>query len=219
MRRPSGARRPADVWLMVRESAEALDLAVRNDSAHLSRLVQRSAGSTPVNPQGSRWGFRPRRASSSALPRRPRAETGRVQTGRNIRPVEPEAAADIRSVVHTARRSFCAVVAGIHRFLLRVERARRMKPVPLFDREVPAELDQFVTARPACPDRERALRRALVHDATLHVRLTTDERCRYREAERLAHAWCAQLGRQPHCAARLGEQHQLWHHSGGQRRE
>ncbi len=168
MIRPSGTGRPADEWVLVRESDDGLDLAVWIDSAHLTRL---------------------------------------------------EAAADTRTVVRTALRSFCAVVEGISHFLLLVERARRMEPVTLLELEVQAEIDKFVTARLHCPDRERALRRALFHDATLHAGLTPEERSRYREAGRLAQAWCEHLGRQPHLAALLREQRQLWHDSGGRRME
>jgi hypothetical protein len=166
--RPPGAQRPADEWVLVRESNDGLDLAVWIDRKHLDTLAE---------------------------------------------------APDTRSVVRRSLRSFCAVIEGISHFMFLVERARRAEPVTLLELEVQAEIDKFVSARLHCPERTPALRRALFQDVSLHDGLSAEERDRYREAGRLARAWCDHLGTLPHPGALLDTQRRFWRTAGGKRME
>jgi len=164
--RPEGSARPADEWVLVRESDDGLDLAVWIDGVHLDAL------------------------------------------GRADCP---------RTVVRTALRSFCAAVEGVSHFLLLVERAQREEPLTLLELEVQAEVDKYVSARLRCPDQRPRLRRALFETAELHDGLSRVERSRYREAGRLARAWCDHLGRLPHVGALLDAQRRFWREPGGRR--
>ena len=164
--RPEGADRPADEWVLVRQSDDGLDLAVWIDAAHLDAL------------------------------------------GRASGP---------RDVVRTALRSFCAAVEGVSHFLLLVERAQRSQPVTLLELEVQAEVDKYVSARLRCPEHRPQLRRALFEDVVMQDGLSTEERSRYREAGRLARAWCDHLGRMPHVGALLHAQRRFWREPGGRR--
>lgn len=164
--RPEGAARPADEWVLVRESEDGLDLAVWIDSSHLRALAD---------------------------------------------------APDARAVVRWSLRSFCAAIEGISHFMLLVERARREEPLTLLELEVQAEIDKFVSARLHCPEREPALHRALFVDADLHDGLSTEERHRYREAGRLARAWCDHLSALPHVGALLEAQRRMWRAPSGRR--
>lgn len=164
--RPPGTQRPADEWVLVRESDDGLDLAVWIDQIHLDTFAE---------------------------------------------------APDTRSVVRRSLRSFCAVIEGISHFMLLVERARRAEPLTLLELEVQAEIDKFVSARLHCPDREPALRRAIFDDVSLQSGLSSEERSRYREAGRLARAWCHHLGELPHLGAILDAQRRLWRSPGRQR--
>lgn len=126
-------------------------------------------------------------------------------------------APDARSVVRRSLRSFCAAIEGISHFMFLVERARRSEPVTLLELEVQGEIDKYVSARLHCPERAPALRRALFVDAAFHPGLTVEERSRYREAGRLARAWCDHLARLPHLAALLDAQRRFWRSPGGER--
>ncbi|HCH61224.1 MAG: hypothetical protein CL927_16115 [Deltaproteobacteria bacterium] len=126
-------------------------------------------------------------------------------------------APDTRAVVRGSLRSFCAVIEGISHFMFLVERARRAEPLTLLELEVQGEIDKFVSARLHCPEHTPALRRALFVDVTFHRGLTSEERSRYREAGRLARAWCDHLTRLPHLAAVLEAQRGFWRSPGGER--
>ena len=164
--RPPGTARPADEWVLVRESDDGLDLAVWIAPVHLHNLAH---------------------------------------------------GPDARTVVRHSFRSFCAVIEGISHFMFLVERARRSEPLTLLELEVQAEIDKFVSARLHCPEHTPALRRALFVDVTLQKGLTPVERSRYREAGRLARAWCDHLTRLPHLAAVLDAQRRFWRSPGGER--
>jgi hypothetical protein len=101
--------------------------------------------------------------------------------------------------------------------MLLVERARREEPVTLLELEVQAEIDKFVSARLHCPEHTPAIRRALFLDVSLHPGLTAEERHRYREAGRLARAWCDHLAELPHLGALLDAQRRFWRAPGGPR--
>ncbi len=126
-------------------------------------------------------------------------------------------APDTRVVVRRSLRSFCAVIEGISHFMLLVERARREEPVTLLELEVQAEIDKFVSARLHCPEQAPAIRRALFLDVSLQPGLTPEERSRYREAGRLARAWCDHLTDLPHLGALLDAQRRFWRSPGGHR--
>ena len=109
------------------------------------------------------------------------------------------------------------MIEGISHFMLLVERARREEPVTLLELEVQAEIDKFVSARLHCPEHAPAIRRALFLDVSLQPGLTPEERSRYREAGRLARAWCDHLTDLPHLGALLDAQRRFWRSPGGHR--
>jgi hypothetical protein len=115
--------------------------------------------------------------------------------------------------------SFCAATEGVSHFLMLVERSRRSEPVRMLELELQAEIDKFVSAWLHHPARARQLLRQLFHDASLRPDLSAVERARYREAGRLAAAYCARLHDLPHPAAVLESVRQFWRWSGHQRLE
>jgi hypothetical protein len=115
--------------------------------------------------------------------------------------------------------SFCAATEGVSHFLMIIERARREEPVRMLELELQAEIDKFVSAWLHHPRRHRQLLRHLFHDAALRGDLSVIERARYREAGRLAAAYCARLEALPHPAAVLAAVRQFWRWSGAQRLE
>ncbi|MFT5680669.1 MAG: hypothetical protein ACI8RZ_001575 [Myxococcota bacterium] len=115
--------------------------------------------------------------------------------------------------------SFCAATEGVSHFLMLIERARREEPIRMLELELQAEIDKFVSAWLHHPRRHRQLLRQLFHDAALRPDLSVVERDRYREAGRLAAAYCACLEALPHPAAVLAAVRQFWRWSGAQRLE
>lgn len=115
--------------------------------------------------------------------------------------------------------SFCAATEGISHFLLIIERAKRREPVRMLELELQAEIDKFVSAWLHHPRRSEQLLRQLFVHASLAEGLSAEERSRYREAGRLAAAYCARLQRLPHPAAVLKAVRMFWRSSGQQRLE
>ncbi len=115
--------------------------------------------------------------------------------------------------------SFCAATEGVSHFLMIIDRARREEPVRMLELELQAEIDKFVSAWLHHPRRHRQLLRQLFYRASLRSDLSTIERDRYREAGRLAAAYCARLEALPHPAAVLAAVRQFWRWSGAQRLE
>lgn len=115
--------------------------------------------------------------------------------------------------------SFCAATEGISHFLMIIDRARREEPVRMLELELQAEIDKYVSARLHHPHRSRQLLRQLFHHVSLSSDLSREERDRYREAGRLAAAYCARLESLPHPAAVLEAVREFWRWSGLQRME
>ncbi len=115
--------------------------------------------------------------------------------------------------------SFCAATEGVSHFLMLIERARREEPIRMLELELQAEIDKFVSAWLHHPRHHRQLLRRLFHDAALREDLSAVERARYREAGRLAAAYCARLEALPHPAAVLAAVRQFWRRSSAQRLE
>ena len=89
----------------------------------------------------------------------------------------------------------------------------------MLELELQAEIDKFVSAWLHHPHRSRQLLRQLFTHAALTEGLSAVERDRYREAGRLAAAYCARLEALPHPAAVLAAVRQFWRRSGQQRLE
>ncbi len=119
--------------------------------------------------------------------------------------------------VSDALRSFCAAVEGISHFLFLIERARRNEPLTLLEMEVQAEIDKFMSARMASPGSSAGLHRVLFEGSCLQPGLSAEEAERYREATRLARAWCRHLDRLPHIAAMLDAQRRFYRAPGSRR--
>ena len=114
-------------------------------------------------------------------------------------------------------QAFCATVEGVSHYLLLMERASRGEPLSLLELEAQAEVDKFVCAHLNAPHRSQEWRSRLFRRAALADGLSADEYDRYREAGRLAEAWCKHLDGLPHQAAILTVQRRFWRESGAQR--
>lgn len=114
-------------------------------------------------------------------------------------------------------QAFCAAVEGVSHYLLLMERASRGEPLTLLELEAQAEVDKFVCAHLNAPHRSQEWRSRLFRRAALADDLSADEHDRYREAGRLAEAWCKHLDGLPHQAAILSVQRRFWRESGAQR--
>lgn len=115
--------------------------------------------------------------------------------------------------------SFCTATEGISHFLMLIDRARREEPVRMLELELQAEIDKFVSAWLHHPARAQQLLWQLFHGAALSAGLSDIERCRYREAGRLAATYCAHLEALPHRAAVLTTVRKFWRGSALQRME
>jgi len=128
-------------------------------------------------------------------------------------------AQDLREATDGAFRAYCAAVEGVSHFLLLVERALRGEPVRMLELEAQAEVDKFICARLHHPDRGEEWIRRLFSESTLHAGMPATEQARYREAGRLASAFCSHLDRLPHDQARLVELRGFWRDCGHRRLE
>jgi hypothetical protein len=126
-------------------------------------------------------------------------------------------AQDLREATDGAFRAVCAAVEGVSHFLFLVERALRGEPVRLLELEAQAEVDKYVLARLHHPDRGAEWMRRLFFQATLHGGMAPAEEDRYREAGRLAAAFCAHLEALPHDQARLSLLRSFWRDCGHRR--
>ncbi len=104
---------------------------------------------------------------------------------------------------------FCQLAEGVSHFLYLARSAELSRPVSLLELEAQAEVDKFALLLLRAWSGGRGgwaavLHRTLFDETHLRAGLTTLERRRYGEANRLARAFCARL--LPLCAARRLEQ-------------
>jgi hypothetical protein len=85
--------------------------------------------------------------------------------------------------------------------------------------EAQAEVDKYVAARANRPDRGREWLARLFDRALTSAGLDPHEAERYREASRLASAFCADLEKLPHGEPLLARLRAFWRRSGPQRLE
>lgn len=130
------------------------------------------------------------------------------------------AAQCVQCLYREAFRPFCSAVEAVSHFLLLTERAKRQEPVRLLELEAQAEVDKYLTARLkiGVPDPDLLLRR-LFRDVELAPNLTAEERDRYREAGRLAEAFCRMLTALPSEQMIVEHVRAFYHRSGGERLE
>jgi hypothetical protein len=93
---------------------------------------------------------------------------------------------------------FCLALEGVSHFLFLAWHAGHERRVTLFEMELQAEIDKFVTASglvDRAPGMLERLHRALFEDVRFRPELSTHEADRYREANRLAARYCRALKR------------------------
>jgi len=121
--------------------------------------------------------------------------------------------------IGSAFRAFCTATEGVSHFMMLFDRACRQEPVSMLELEVQAEVDKFVCARLHYPERQTEWWTRLFRDARLADGLSEEELDRYKEAARLAGAFCSSLSETPHTGALLELLRQFWRDSGAQRME
>ena len=125
----------------------------------------------------------------------------------------------VQCLYREAFRPFCSAVEAVSHFLLLTERAKRQEPVRLLELEAQAEVDKYLAARlkVGVPDSPELLLRRLFRDVEFAPNLTTVERDRYREAGRLAEAFCRMLTALPSEQMIVERVRAFYHRSGGER--
>lgn len=116
-------------------------------------------------------------------------------------------------------QAFCAATEGVSHFMLLFDRSCRCEPVSMLELEAQAEVDKFVCAWLHYPERQTEWWTRLFRDARLAEGLSEEELDRYKEAARLAGAFCSSLAETPHTGALLDLLRQFWRDSGAQRME
>jgi hypothetical protein len=102
-------------------------------------------------------------------------------------------AADLRA---DNLQDFCVALEGVSHFLLVAWAAGHERRVTLFELELQAEVDKYVTTAALLASRRgerRRLRRALFEEVRFRPGLAPDALHRYREANRLAARYCGAL--------------------------
>lgn len=99
-------------------------------------------------------------------------------------------------------QDFLFALEGVSHFLYLAWNAAFERPITLFELELQAEVDKFVTTVALLQQQRgrvalRRLWRGLFEDVRLRSDLPAEERHRYREANRLAGHYCARLARLP----------------------